>query len=61
MPNKASQFLGEVKIEMGKVSWSTRKELLNATWLVIIATFILSIYIGIVDFIIARMINLVIR
>lgn len=61
MANKISRFVGEVKTEMKKVSWSTKKELISSTWVVIISISLLAFYIGIVDFLISRVVNLVIR
>ena len=61
MIKKLTRFFSEVKTEMKKVSWSTKKELISSTWVVIISVFLLSVFIGIVDFIISRSINLVIR
>lgn len=61
MANKLIKFLGEVKTEMKKVSWSTKKELVSSTWLVIITVSLLTLFIGIVDFVISRAVNLVIR
>jgi len=61
MANKISRFITEVKTEMKKVSWSTKKELISSTWVVVISVFLLALYIGIVDFLISRAVNLVIR
>jgi preprotein translocase subunit SecE len=44
-------FLREVRIEMSKVTWPPRKELLQATGVVIIAVIIAGAYIGVFDFI----------
>ncbi|MHB8155488.1 MAG: preprotein translocase subunit SecE [Candidatus Omnitrophota bacterium] len=46
---KPINFFKEVKVELNKVSWSTRKELLASTILVITVTGILTVFIGIVD------------
>jgi preprotein translocase subunit SecE len=61
MANKIGGFLSEVKTELKKVSWSTRKELISSTWIVIISVSLLTLFIGIVDFIISRAVNMVIR
>ena len=61
MLGKLVKFLGEVKTEMKKVSWSSRKELISSTWVVIVSVFLLTIFIGIVDFIISQAVKLVIR
>jgi preprotein translocase subunit SecE len=43
--------------EMKKVTWPTREELKESTKLVIIATFIVTIFVGLVD----QMLTLIIR
>lgn len=50
---KPAIFIQEVKQELSKVSWSTRKELLGATAVVIVVTAIMAAYIGIVDLILS--------
>lgn len=47
---RARQFLREVKIELKKVKWPTRKELIASTTVVIVLVMIISIYLGLVDF-----------
>jgi preprotein translocase subunit SecE len=44
-------FLREVRVELSKVTWPPRKELLQATAVVIIAVAIAGVYIGVFDFI----------
>jgi preprotein translocase subunit SecE len=61
MLNKIGKFLNEVKTEMKKVSWSTKKELIDSTWIVIVTVFLLAVFIGVIDFIISRAVNSVIR
>ena len=46
---KPVNFLKEVKLELGKVAWSTRKELMDSTVLVITVTFIMAVFIGVID------------
>jgi preprotein translocase subunit SecE len=48
---RARTFLREVKVEMTKVTWPSRKELLQATAVVIIAVAVAAAYIGVFDFI----------
>ena len=54
-------FLREVKIELSKVSWSTREELIGATIVVIMVTAILAIYIGSVDALLSKALSLVFK
>ena len=53
--------MNEVKTEMKKVSWSTKKELIDSTRIVIVTVFLLAVFIGVIDFIISRAVNSVIR
>jgi preprotein translocase subunit SecE len=46
----ASQFLREAKMELKKVKWPTRKELLASTAVVILLTLLMAFYLGLVDF-----------
>ena len=47
--NKALQFLREVKVELKKVTWPTRKQTLGSTLVVIILVMIIALFLGIVD------------
>ena len=58
---KISNFITEVKVEMQKVSWSTKNELIGSTTVVIVSTLLLAMFIGLVDIILSRCINLVLR
>ena len=49
MFDKLKRFLSETRIEMRKVTWPTRAELIDSTKIVIVATFIVTLFIGIVD------------
>jgi preprotein translocase subunit SecE len=46
---KAAQFLREVKIELKKVTWPSRKETIGSTVVVIILVIIVSAFLGLVD------------
>jgi len=59
--NKVVKFVNEVKLELQKVSWSTRRELTNSTIVVIISVAILAVFIGICDLLWSNIINFVIR
>ncbi|MCS7250532.1 MAG: preprotein translocase subunit SecE [candidate division WOR-3 bacterium] len=58
---KAKNFLIEVKNELKKVSWSSRRELFQTTLLVIILSFLLSLFIGFWDLVFSRILKLIIR
>ena len=46
----AKQFLREVKTELKKVTWPSRKDALSGTLVVLVAVFIIAIFLGIVDY-----------
>lgn len=58
---KPVNFLKEVKTELSRVSWSTRKELLASTILVITVTGIMTIFIGIVDLGLSRFLSVIFK
>ncbi|NWF91811.1 MAG: preprotein translocase subunit SecE [Syntrophaceae bacterium] len=45
----AKQFLREVKTELKKVTWPSRKDTLSGTAVVLLAVFIIALFLGIVD------------
>ncbi len=58
---KIKIFLGEITTEMKKVSWSTRKELLASTWIVVISVAIFAIVLGAFDFLFSEFISRILR
>ncbi|MBU1870401.1 MAG: preprotein translocase subunit SecE [Candidatus Omnitrophica bacterium] len=58
---KFKNFLIEVKQELGKVAWSTRKELLDSTMVVIAVTFMLGVFIGVVDMFLSKILSVVFK
>jgi preprotein translocase subunit SecE len=52
-------FLREVRVEMKKVTWPPRKEIITSTGVVIAAVVIASVYIGVWDFIWNTIVRLV--
>ncbi|UCD55023.1 MAG: preprotein translocase subunit SecE [Candidatus Omnitrophota bacterium] len=59
--NKVAKFISEVKSELKKVSWSSRRELTNSTIVVIVSVVILAIFIGFCDLIWSSVINFILR
>jgi len=49
MLDKIKKFVKEVKMELGKVSWVSRRELAGSTIVVVVVSLLLAIFIGIVD------------
>jgi len=51
------QFVKEAKIELKKVKWPTRKELIDSTKVVLVTSFLLAAFIGGIDFLLSQLIN----
>ena len=45
----AKQFLREVRTELKKVTWPSRKDTFSGTAVVLVAVFIIALFLGIVD------------
>ena len=58
---KPISFLKEVKVELGKVAWSTREELMGSTIVVIVITAIVTAYIGLVDVVLGKFLSVVFK
>ena len=56
--DKTIQFFREVRNELKKVSWPSRKDTMGSTSIVIILVIIIALYLGIVDFGLGRIIRL---
>jgi preprotein translocase subunit SecE len=59
--NKGLQFLREVKVELKKVTWPTRKQTLGSTVVVIILVMIISLFLGVVDIGLSSVIRVVLK
>lgn len=57
--NRSIQFLREVKIELKKVTWPTRKQTLGSTGVVIVLVMIISMFLGLVDMGLAGIVRLI--
>ena len=49
MFKKLVNYLVQVRVEMGKVSWPTRAELMESTRIVLVLAFVLAVAVFIVD------------
>ncbi len=58
---KARIFIDEVKSELKKVTWPSRKETISTAWVVVVIILLISIYLGICDFILGKILKAVIR
>ena len=59
MANKVTGFFKDVKLEMTKVSWPTKDELIGSTVIVLVSLAILSAFIGLCDVILSKIVNII--
>jgi len=55
------EFVKEVQVESGKVSWPTRQELQDSTIVVIVSVLLVSFFVGVVDFVLQTVMRWVFR
>jgi preprotein translocase subunit SecE len=58
---RAQEFVREVVAEFRKVSWPSRQELINSTVVVITVTVVVSLFLGGVDVVLARIVERILR
>jgi preprotein translocase subunit SecE len=58
---KIAKFFSEVKVELTKVAWSTREELVGATIAVISITALLAVFIGVIDVVLSKVLSLMFK
>ena len=58
---QGTDFLRDVRSEVKKVTWPTRKETLASTSVVIVAVFLIAIYLGLVDLGLSKLVGLIIK
>ncbi len=57
MIGKAKDFLSEVKIEVKKVTWPSRKDAMGGTMVVLVVVLIVSIFLGIIDTLLSKLVE----
>jgi preprotein translocase subunit SecE len=58
-PNRIQRYIKETIGELKKVNWPTRQEATNLTIIVLIVTFAMSLILGLLDLIFARVFALI--
>ena len=59
--DKGLQFLREVKVELKKVVWPSRKQTIGSTVVVLILVMIISVFLGMVDIGLSNLIRVVLK
>jgi preprotein translocase subunit SecE len=49
-PQRAREYLGEIRAEMRRVTWPARQEVYGTTVVVIVTVFVFGLYFFVVDF-----------
>ncbi len=58
---KIKRFIREVFIEVRKVTWPDKKELIGSTIVVIVLVFFIALYIGLVDFVLSHLLGVLLQ
>lgn len=61
MLNKVKDFFQEVKVEIKKVVFPSKDELIGSTWVVIITVIVISVFLGIVDLGLTELVRMALR
>jgi len=61
MFGKIKKFINEVISELKKVSWTAKKDLIDSTWVVVVSSFFLGCFIAICDFVLSKLLGILIR
>ena len=59
MIGKLSEFLGNVKSELKKVTWPSKKDTYASTTVVIVLVLLCAVFLGGVDIILSRLVRLI--
>jgi preprotein translocase subunit SecE len=59
--DKSLQFLREVKVELKKVTWPSRKQTIGSTIVVIVLVLIISLFLGVIDIGLSKLVQLVLQ
>ena len=57
LPSKIVSFLKEVKLEMKKVNWPTRRETIKYTLIIVGVSLVVAVFLGGLDFIFSTILN----
>ncbi len=61
MMNKVKEFFREVQVEIKKVVYPSRDELIGSTWVVIVTSIAISVFLGIVDLGLTKLVKIALR
>lgn len=58
---KLVKFLKEVRVELRKVRWPTKSQTMKLTTVVLFITLVVAFYIGALDFVFAKIMEVILR
>ena len=61
MITKAIQFLSEVKGEINKVTWPSKKEAMGGTAVVLVVVFLMALFLGLVDVLLSKIVEVLLK
>ncbi len=61
MVERIKEFFREVKVEIKKVVYPSREELVGSTWVVIITSIVISVFLGVVDLGLSKLVKIALR
>ena len=61
MMDRIKKFFYEMRIELSRVSWPKRKELLGSTFVVIVISLLLTIFIGLMDIFFSHIVGRILK
>ena len=61
MFGKIKQFFREVKIELKKVSFPSRDEVIGSTKVVVILVIIMAVFLGLIDMLLSKLIGILVQ
>lgn len=59
--DRAKEFLAESRQELKKVTWPTKQQTTTSTWVVLVVTFVLAIFLGLVDLVFSKLVGLILN
>jgi len=59
MVERIKQYFSDTRAELRKVTWPSRQDVREATQVVLVSTLLMTVFVGIVDQILSRIVKLV--
>ena len=53
------EFLREVKVELGRVTWPSRKQTIGSTVVVVVFVFVIALFLGMIDIVLSSLVRLI--